>query len=54
MPLPQLAPVDGDAVDEIKIASGTHAMRFVKGDKEFTQQMTFHPGKNPTQFVRLQ
>ena len=50
--------IDGKLVGktntEIKIASGTHAMRFVKGDKEFTQQMTFHPGKNPTQFVRLQ
>ena len=41
--------IDGKLVGktntQIKIPSGAHTMRFVKGDKEITQQMTFHPRK---------
>ena len=37
----------------INLLSGTHTMRFVKGDKELTKQMTFQPGKNASQFIML-
>jgi anti-anti-sigma regulatory factor len=57
--LPPLADVymDGKMIGktntELKVAPGIHTMRFVKGDKEFSQQMTFQPGKNPTKFIRI-
>jgi cytoskeletal protein RodZ len=40
-------------ISELKVVSGKHTMRFVKGDKEITKEMTFQPGKNPSQMVRL-
>jgi len=40
--------------DELKIRSGTHTMRFVKGGKEVTKKMTFKPGSNPSQLIRIQ
>jgi hypothetical protein len=41
-------------ISELKVVAGTHTMRFVKGGKEVTKDMTFQPGKNPSQMVRLQ
>jgi hypothetical protein len=41
-------------ISELKVTSGTHSLRFVKGDKEVSKQMTFQVGKNPSQMVRLQ
>ena len=43
----------GKTNTELKVAPGVHTMRFVKGDKEISQQMTFQPGKNPTKFIRI-
>lgn len=40
-------------VMELKVLSGTHTMRFVKGEKEFTKTMTFQSGKNPSMFIPL-
>jgi hypothetical protein len=40
-------------IDKLKIKSGTHTMKFVKGSKEVTKQMTFTAGENPSQLVRL-
>ncbi|MBD3393348.1 MAG: PEGA domain-containing protein [Chitinivibrionales bacterium] len=40
-------------VEELKVRSGTHTMKFVKGAKEITKQMTFKPGKNASQMVRI-
>lgn len=40
-------------IDKLKIKSGTHVMKFVKGAKELTKQMTFTSGENPSQLVRL-
>ncbi|MFP4418867.1 MAG: PEGA domain-containing protein [Chitinispirillaceae bacterium] len=40
-------------VDKLNIKSGTHTMRFVKGAKEVEKQMTFKPGDNPSQMVRI-
>ncbi|MFP4681582.1 MAG: PEGA domain-containing protein, partial [Chitinispirillaceae bacterium] len=37
----------------IKVPEGTHKVKFVKGDIEKTETMTFKPGKNPTRFVKL-
>lgn len=59
--LPPIADVymDGKLIgktnrDELKIRSGTHTMRFVKGGKEVTKKMTFKPGSNPSQLIRIQ
>jgi anti-anti-sigma factor len=41
-------------ISELKVTSGTHTLRFVKGDKEVTKQQTFEPGKNPSMMVRIQ
>jgi type II secretory pathway pseudopilin PulG len=40
-------------VAELKVLSGTHQMRFVKGGKQITKEMTFQPGKNPSQMIRI-
>ena len=41
-------------VEELKITAGTHTMKFVKGTKEIEKVMTFQPGKNASQMVRIQ
>ena len=38
---------------ELQVPVGTHQVRFVKGNVEKTESMTFSPGKNPTLFVPL-
>ncbi|MBN2188591.1 MAG: PEGA domain-containing protein [Chitinispirillaceae bacterium] len=43
----------GKSSTELKVSPGTHTLRFVKGDKEFTKQFTFKPGKNPGTFVKM-
>jgi anti-anti-sigma factor len=43
----------GKSSTELKVLPGTHTLRFVKGDKEFTKQFTFQPGKNPGTFVKM-
>ncbi len=40
-------------IAELKITSGTHTMKFVKGAKEIVKEMTFQPGKNPSQMIRI-
>jgi hypothetical protein len=40
-------------IDKLTITGGTHTMRFVKGDKELTKEMTFQSGENPSQLIRL-
>lgn len=40
-------------VAELKLPSGTHVLRFVKGPKEVTQEITLQPGKNPSRLIRL-
>jgi len=40
-------------IAELKIAAGTHTMKFVKADKMLEKQMTFTAGKNPSQLIRL-
>lgn len=40
-------------VSEIKLPSGTLTLRFVKGPKEVSQEVTLQPGKNPSRLVRL-
>lgn len=40
-------------VAELKLPSGTHVLRFVKGTKEVTQEITLQPGKNPSRLIRL-
>lgn len=40
-------------VSELKIPVGTHTLRFVKGGKEITKQLTLQAGKNPSQMVRI-
>jgi hypothetical protein len=40
-------------VSELKLPSGTHMLRFVKGPKEVTKEITVQTGKNPSQMVRL-
>jgi anti-anti-sigma factor len=40
-------------VSELKLPSGTHVLKFVKGAKEVTKEVTVQPGKNPSQMVRL-
>ena len=40
-------------LSEIKLPSGTLTLRFVKGPKEVTQEITLQPGKNPSRLVRL-
>lgn len=40
-------------VSELKIPVGTHTLRFVKGGKETTKQLTLKAGKNPSQMVRI-
>lgn len=40
-------------IDKLKVTTGTHTMRFVKGDKELSKQMTFKAGENPSQLIRL-
>jgi hypothetical protein len=40
-------------VAELKVRSGSHTMKFVKGGKEITKEMTFQPGKNPSQMIRI-
>ena len=58
--LPPMAEVfmDGQKIGktniaELKITAGSHRMKFVKGAKTLTKQMTFISGKNPSQLVRL-
>ncbi len=41
-------------ISELKVTAGAHTLRFVKGDKETSRQMTFQPGKNPSQMIRIQ
>ncbi len=36
---------------ELDVRSGTHTMRFKKGAKEHTEEMTFEPGKNSARHV---
>lgn len=40
-------------VSELKLPSGTHMLKFVKGTKETTKEVTVQTGKNPSQMVRL-
>ncbi len=40
-------------VSELKLPSGTHVLKFVKGPKEVTKEVTVQSGKNPSQMVRL-
>ncbi|MBN1979976.1 MAG: PEGA domain-containing protein [Chitinivibrionales bacterium] len=40
-------------VVELRIPPGTHTLKFVKGDKEVTKQITVIAGKNPSQLIRL-
>jgi hypothetical protein len=40
-------------VSELKMPSGTHVLKFVKGPKEVTKEITVQTGKNPSQMVRL-
>jgi anti-anti-sigma factor len=40
-------------ISKLKVRSGTHTMRFVKGDKETTRQMTFKTGDNPAAHVQF-
>ncbi|HEX2959996.1 MAG TPA: PEGA domain-containing protein [Chitinispirillaceae bacterium] len=40
-------------VSELKLPSGTHVLKFVKGPKEVTKEITVQSGKNPSQMVRL-
>jgi hypothetical protein len=40
-------------VSEMKVTSGTHTMKFVKSGKEIVKKMTFKPGKNPSQMIRI-
>lgn len=40
-------------ISEITLPSGTITLRFVKGPKEVTQEVTLQPGKNPSRLVRL-
>jgi anti-anti-sigma factor len=40
-------------VSELKIPAGVQTLKFVKGGKEITKQMTLQPGKNPSQMVRI-
>jgi anti-anti-sigma factor len=40
-------------VSELKIPAGTQTLRFVKGGKEITKQLTLQAGKNPSQMVRI-
>ena len=40
-------------IDKLQITSGTHTMKFSKGDKELTKQMTFNAGENPSQLIRI-
>ncbi|MBN2038003.1 MAG: PEGA domain-containing protein, partial [Chitinispirillaceae bacterium] len=58
--LPPVASVfmDGELVGKtnvgyLKITSGPHTMRFVKGGLICTRHMTFVEGKNPSQLVKL-
>jgi anti-anti-sigma factor len=41
-------------VAELKVRAGTHTLKFVKAGKEVTKEMTFKPGKNPSQLIRFQ
>jgi len=40
-------------VSELKLPAGTQSVRFVKGGKEITKEITLKPGKNPSQMVRI-
>jgi anti-anti-sigma regulatory factor/outer membrane biosynthesis protein TonB len=40
-------------VSELKLPSGTITLRFVKGSKEVTQDVTLQSGKNPSKLIRL-
>jgi len=40
-------------VSELKIPAGIQTLKFVKGGKEITKQLTLQPGKNPSQMVRI-
>jgi hypothetical protein len=40
-------------VEELKVTAGTHSMKFVKGPKEISKDMTFQAGKNASQMVRI-
>lgn len=46
-------PIGKTNIDKLKISAGTHTMKFVKGDKQLTKQMTFKAGENPSQLIRL-
>lgn len=43
----------GKTNTELKVVSGIHTMRFVKGDRKFNQQMTFKPGQNPATLISI-
>jgi hypothetical protein len=57
--IPPLADVymDGKVIGKsnsiLTVATGTHTLRFVKGDKEITKQFTFTPGKNSPSFIKI-
>ncbi len=38
-------------IAKLNVSSGTHTMKFVKGSKEHTVEMTFKPGDNPAKHV---
>lgn len=40
-------------VSELKIPAGVQTLKFVKGAKQITKQLTLKPGKNPSQMVRI-
>jgi hypothetical protein len=39
-------------LSELKVRSGAHSMKFVKNGVEVVKDMTFQPGKNPSQVVQ--
>jgi anti-anti-sigma factor len=41
-------------VDELNVTAGTYMVKFVKGGKEVTKEMTFKAGKNPSQMIKIQ
>ncbi len=43
----------GKSYTELQVTPGAHTLRLVKDSKEVTQQITFHPGKNPTTFISI-
>ncbi len=43
----------GKSYTDLIVTPGTHTIKLVKGDVEVTKQITFHQGKNPTNFISI-